>query len=168
MTEIMTKQEFVEQINLMEETIKQHRMLLDNGEYSICPDCDLFNEFLEVHISNISTLVEDDNYWLAWYVFDTNFGRKNTKVKRVSRKDKRIDTPVKLYNLIRQQASLIYTKNHSEYPVDEDCIGAVVYIDEDYNCANIKVYSTIGYGILVDISDDICVVDKYKELEYIK
>lgn len=168
MTEIMTKQEFVEQINLMEETIKQHRMLLDNGECSICPDCDLFYELIESNISNISTLVEDDNNWIAWYVFETNFGRKNTKVIRIGRKNKKIDTPIKLYNLIRQQASLMFCDNHSEYPVDEDCIGDTVYIDEDYNCANIKIYSSIGYGILVDISNGICVVDKYKELEYIK
>jgi hypothetical protein len=165
--EVMSKEEFCNQIGVIEDFMERMNVLKDVLDVESNDDVTVYDMIIYNNIDNLSRLCGVDNSWIEWYIYETNFGKKNTKVNRVGRKTKHIDTAMKLYNLIEQQRNLRYLDIHSEYPVDKDLIGSTVFVTEDGKCANIKVYNSIGYGVLVEACDCTAVVDKYKELEYI-
>ncbi len=77
----------------------QKMNLLESGFWLNLTDGKLIDAYIDI----LSIAMEDDNDWIAWFVFDNDFGKKGLKAG-YKNKMKKIVTIKQLYNLIKNKS----------------------------------------------------------------
>jgi hypothetical protein len=101
---MISKVDFVEQMNELKKFRADEDLFLEVTGITIdkCQFLCAQESLIERYLKNLSLLMKDEYTFINWWVYETNFGEKNTTVN-VEKKKYYLTDASKLYSFLRKE-----------------------------------------------------------------